>query len=406
MSLRRPLIVFAFVAAVAQLSPASITSTSLRIEGSGLRVVNPSVTTGIDLPVTVQTEFGGKQNNEAVSIEGVVVVGDLTGPGINTPIQLTTAPGHKFQIPGLSRQGAYYLQNIRMMKGSEFLQYATPSVAAITVADLLQTKVSVRQLSPEELRARGITVDARNFDVYEYTFTFIIDGQEVLIPFPVIIDPRTREVQPVTGESPYILPKTGLVEPPRWTPPQIIPMEFGEEGNRPVPGKDPLSGQPVVNRPRIPAAIVIPNSFAVLHQFFAVSLMVTNGAPDGSTVRLEDLTATIKIPTALRTVKTLPTVGFGQPVPIVEPTTGVTFLVAQARGEAEWTLEGLQPGMHRIDFELRATLRETGQLDVPLRATPSAAIVVHDPRFNLNFSHPDTVRKGTDYASDHPESGR
>ncbi|HEX7708969.1 MAG TPA: discoidin domain-containing protein [Thermoanaerobaculia bacterium] len=399
MSFRRPLIAFAFVAAVAQGALASITSTSLRIEGSGLRIVNPAVTTGIDLPVTVQTEFGGKQNDEAVSIEGVVVVGDLTGPEINTPIQLTTAPGYKFQIPGLSRQGVYYLQNIRMMKGGEFLQYATPSIATITVADLLETKVKVRQLSPEELRARGITVDARNFDVYEYTFTFTIDGQEVVIPFPVIIDSRTREVQPVAGERPYVLPKTGLIEPPRWTPPQIIPMEFGEEGSLPVPGRDPISGQPTVSRPKIPAAIVIPNSFAVLHQFFAVSLMVTNGAPDGSTARLEDLRATIKIPTALRTVKTLPTVAFGQPVPIVEPETGVTFLIAQARGEAEWTLEGLQPGTHRIDFELRATLRETGQVDVPLRATPSAAIVVHDPRFNLNFSHPATVRKDGAYST-------
>ncbi|HYI12032.1 MAG TPA: carboxypeptidase regulatory-like domain-containing protein [Thermoanaerobaculia bacterium] len=395
----RTLIALGIFAAGAATAEADITATSLRIQGAGLKVITETVTTSIDLPTTVQTEFGGKQNDEAVSLEGVMAVGDLTGPGIDTPIQLTTAPGHRFQIPGLSMQGIYFLQNVRLMKGTEFLQYASPATAVITVADLLQTKVTVRQLSPDELRARGITVDARNYDVYEYSFTFIIDGKEVVIPFPVIIDPRTHEVQPVKGESPYSLPPQGLIEPPRWSPPQIIPMDFGEEGELPEPGKDPQERAVKGARTSIPAAIVIPNSLAVLHQFFAVAVMVTNGAPEGSAARLEDIKATIKIPTALRTVKTMPQVSFGQPVPIVEPTTGVTFLVAQARGEAEWTLEGLESGTHRIDFDLRAVLRQQGQVDVPMRATPSAAIVVHDPRFNINFSHPDTVRKGIEYST-------
>ncbi|HYK00775.1 MAG TPA: Ig-like domain-containing protein [Thermoanaerobaculia bacterium] len=395
----RTLIALGIFAAGAATAEANITTTSLRIQGAGLRVITETVTTSLDLPTTVQTEFGGKQNDEAVSLEGVMAVGDLTGPGIDTPIQLTTAPGHRFQIPGLSRQGIYYLQNVRLMKGAEFLQYASPATSVITVADLLQTKVTVRQLSPAELRARGITVDPRNYDVYEYSFTFIIDGREVVIPFPVIIDPRTHEVQPVRGESPYSLPPQGLIEPPRWSPPQIIAMDFGEEGELPEPGKDPVERAVKGARTSIPAAIVIPNSLAVLHQFFAVAVMVTNGAPAGSAARLEDIKATIKIPTALRTVKTVPQVSFGQPVPIVEPTTGVTFLVAQARGEAEWTLEGLESGTHRIDFDLRAVLRQEGQVDVPMRATPSAAIVVHDPRFNINFSHPDTVRKGIEYST-------
>ncbi|MDP9191464.1 MAG: Ig-like domain-containing protein [Acidobacteriota bacterium] len=395
----RTIISLGICAVIAATAEANITSTSLRIQGAGLEVVTTTVTTSIDLPTTVQTKFAGKENDQAVALEGVMAVGDLTGPGIETPIQLTTAPGHRFQIPGLSQQGIYYLQNVRLMKGTEFLQSASPATAVITVADLLQTKVTVKQLSADELRQRGITVDTRNYDVYEYSFTFIIDGKTVTIPFPVIIDPRTHQVQPVKGESPYVLPPQGLVEPPRWSPPQIIAMDFGEEGELPEePGKPPVEKSRAA-RVSIPAAIVIPNSLAVLHQFFAVAVMVTNGAPEGSAARLEDIKATIKIPTALRTVKTTPQVSFGQGVPIVEPTTGVTFLVAQARGEAEWTLEGLQPGTHRIDFDLRAVLRQEGQVDTPMRATPSAAIVVHDPRFNINFSHPDTVRKGIEYST-------
>ncbi len=377
---------------------ANIATTSLRIEGAALKVITETVTTGIDLPATIQTEFGGKQNDEAAAIEGLVAIGDLTGPGLETPIQLTTAPGHKFQIPGLAQAGTYYLQNIRLLNGTEFLQYATPAAAVITVADLLRTEISVRQLSPDELRARGITVDARNFDVYEYTFTFIINGQEVRIAYPVVVDPRTHQVQPAGREQPYILPPPDLVEPPRWSPPTIIPMDFGDESDF-VFGTEPKEPTVRAQGRSIPAAIVIPNSLAVLHQFFGVLVMVQNGAPEGSAARLEDIHATIRIPTALRTAGTNPQVSFGQPVPIVEPQTGVRFLVAQARGEGEWMLEGLQPGTHRIDFDIRAVLRQPGQTDLPLRATPSASIVVHDPRFNINFSHPDTVREGIEYST-------
>src|ERR1044071_2231329 len=399
---RRILIALTAAATFAFPAAANITSTSLRIQGAGLAIAEESknVTTGIDLPATVQTVFGGKMNDEALSIEGVQVVGELTGPGLETPIQLATAPGHKFQIPGLPQLGTYYLQNVRLMKGADFLQYATPATAIIQVADLLQTKVTVKQLSPEELRARGITIDSRNFDVYEYSFTFIINGQEVTIPFPVVINPKTHQAMPIAHEGGYVLPSPKLIEPPRWTPPDIIPTEFVEEED--LPEEQPsneLDKEKGGGGPSIPAAIVIPNSLAVLHPFFAVGMMVTNGAPTGSTARLEDIRATIRIPSGLRTVKTDPSVAFGQAVPIVEPTTGVTFLIAQPKGEAGGTPEGLQPGTYRIDFDLRATLKQQGQDDIPMKAAPSASIVIHDPRFNITFSHPDTVRTGLEYSS-------
>src|SRR5881409_2557624 len=101
----------------------------------------------------------------------------------------------------------------------------------------------------------------------------------------------------------------------------------------------------------------LPASLAVLHQFFAVTLMVTNGAPAGSTVTLDSISALIKPPAPLRTVKSVPSVAFNQPVPIVDATTGVTFLVAQAKGDAEWTMEGLQPGTHTIEVEVHATYK-------------------------------------------------
>ncbi len=332
-------------------------------------------------------------------MEGLVAAGDLDGPGIELPIHLETAPGHKFTLPGLSQEGVYYLRNIRLMKGTEFVQSATPSIATITVSNLLQTSVKVRQLTVEELRARGIPIDARNFDVFEYTFSFFIDGKEVDIPYPVVIDKRTREVHPAPGGSEFIIPPVGNVAPPRWNPPAIEGFGLGDDpqDDRKDQGDLGRGGGPA--RPSIPAALVIPNNLAVLHQFFAVTLMVTNGAPEGSSVTIDGITAMIRTPTELRVVKSVPASGFNLPVPVVDATHGVTFLVAQAKGNVDWTIEGLRPGTHTLEVEVRATYKAPGQNDFPLKGTVRASIVVHDPRFSITFSHPDTVRKGIDYST-------
>src|SRR5688500_3421774 len=165
---RAAAIVLALMFSAATVLGADITSATLQIQGTGLRVATESVTTAIDVPTTIQTEFAGKRNDEAPNVPGLIAAGDLTGPGLDTPIQLTTAPGHRFQIPGLPREGTYLLQNVRLMNGNDFVQQAAPSVAVITVANILQPKVRVRQLTPEEIRSRGIVVDGRNFEVYEY----------------------------------------------------------------------------------------------------------------------------------------------------------------------------------------------------------------------------------------------
>ncbi|MFZ2491316.1 MAG: hypothetical protein WA208_07510, partial [Thermoanaerobaculia bacterium] len=395
-------LVFALTLGVGPVA-AQIASDTLEIRGMVLTVETISVTTPLDVGTTIQTGFGGKTNEEAPVVEGLLAAGELIGPGIETPLTLTTVPGARFSIPGLSQAGTYHLQNIRLVNGESILQSATPSIATITVADAVQAELKVRQLTPEEIRSRGIVVDARNYEVYEYTFSFLVNGETVEVPFSVIVDPRTHVVTPVVAEKPFVIPNVRNVEPPRWSPPDVIPFEFPEDPEpftaaEPVPDFDKAV---VRRRPPIPAALVIPSSFAVLHQFFAVALTVTNGSPSGSSARLEDVTATLRIAdlNALRSVRSEPAVAFGRPVPLVDAKTGVTVLVAQAKAEGEWTLEGLQPGTHTVEVDLRATFREEGQEPVPLRAAPKASIVIHDPRFSLTFSHPDTVRDGLDYST-------
>ena len=95
---------------------------------------------------------------------------ELSGPALDAPITLTTTPGGKFQIPALHLAGDYTLSNVRLVdRDGKFIQQAVPSAVTITVADVLKTDVKVRQLTPDELRQRGINLDSRSYDVSEVT---------------------------------------------------------------------------------------------------------------------------------------------------------------------------------------------------------------------------------------------
>jgi hypothetical protein len=377
-----------------------LTSADLQIEGASLRVLTETATVQLGSPASIQTEFGGKTNDQAPHIDGTFAVGDLIGPGIATPITVTTDPGHAFLVAGLSEEGVYYLQNIRLVKDGQLLQTATPSYAVIQVTNALQTKVTVRQLTPAELRALGITVDPSNYDVFEYTFSFLVDGKTVEIPYPVIVNRITHEVTPVKTESEYRLPADQATAPPRWAPPAQVPFELVPLAETPKPpANETDTGGSAPSRPSIHAAIIVPNSLAVLHQFFAVALVVTNGAPAGSQVRLDSVTANISAPNQLRVVKTTPAVSFGQPVSITDQSSGASFLVAQAQGQADWTLEGLKAGTYTVNLDVNATFISPGQKDILLASHPSTSIVVHDARFNVTFSHPATVNRSVQYTT-------
>jgi hypothetical protein len=83
-----------FIGTAASAAAGNIVSADLQIQGAGLRVITISAATGIDIPAAIQTEFGGRQNDDAPSVEGLIAAGDLSGPGIDTPIRLETSPGH------------------------------------------------------------------------------------------------------------------------------------------------------------------------------------------------------------------------------------------------------------------------------------------------------------------------
>ena len=201
-------------------------------------------------------------------------------------------------------------------------------------------------------------------------------------------------------ETPYKLPPIGPITPPRWDPPQMDTFELSDGGELPQPQDDPQKqGGGARVRP-FPAALVIPNSLAVLHQFFAVTLMVTNGAPAGSSVDA----STASPPRSSRRRRCAPSSPC-RPSPSASPFRSSTPPPASrsssrrpgARRNGRW--RGCKPGTHTVEVEVNATYKSPGQADFPLKGTARASVVIHDPRFNMNFSHPDTVRKDIEYST-------
>ncbi|HEX7678835.1 MAG TPA: hypothetical protein VF713_11970, partial [Thermoanaerobaculia bacterium] len=401
---RRALPVFILIAAL--LAPAGqagqIDSANLLITGLALEVPN-SVDTGADIPAVIQTMFGKKMNDD-VPETGLTAVGDLTGPSLDAPVTVTTRPGGKFTLPPLHEQGDYTVLNIRLIdsKGN-FVQYATPTFTVVHVVGALGTTVTIKQLSADDLRARGITIDSRNYDVYDYTFVFTINGQQVVVPYPVIIDRRTHQPVTLPNQPTNALPNPSTSgPPPRFQPPQVIGMSLFEDLlSDKSPGGDeeaPPDPKDKTHHPSIPVAIIIPTGFGVLHQFFAVILNVSNNAPAGSQIVLDSVSATITTPAGLRVAKVNPPVTIGQSVPIRDAN-GATLLVAMAQGSADWSLEALRSGTHPVDIDIHATYKAPNQADVLLHGHSTSTIVVSDPRFQINFVHPQNVRAQEPYTA-------
>jgi RHS repeat-associated protein len=148
------------------LSGGVITSNELHIQGVSFTVEEGPIQLDSQVAGRVQTFVNGRTGDEAPSLDGAVVRGELTGPGLLEAIELQTVPGYPFTIPALSELGVYHLQNIRLVRNGELLRRATPSLVTIEVFNALQSRIEVRQLTPEELRQRGITLDPRNYEFY------------------------------------------------------------------------------------------------------------------------------------------------------------------------------------------------------------------------------------------------
>ena len=177
---------------------------------------------------------------------------------------------------------------------------------------------------------------------------------------------------------------------------------------------------PDLDIPPITGLVVIPGNIAFLNQFFSVLLMVTNVAPDGTTLELRETTATIVLPTGLDRVRGTFEQPGDDPLRLariegigVQPTVPVLQLgpdglrntaddirrLSRRRGAArgEFLVEGLKEGSHLFDLEIEAMLYGLPSGPVKLMGLSAGAVFVRNPTFSVTLAHPRTIRSGEHY---------
>ncbi len=380
----------------------SLGSGTLLVAGTTLAISPESQTVPFDTPTIVNTMLAGFDPDEGELPGDLRVVGDFTGPEIDGVLELQTVPNEPFRIPRLSLKGQYRLENIRLVQGGEFLAYAEPRSAAVLVTQILITRVTSRPLTLEEIRSHGIIVDGTSTRAYNFTFGFGIEGNTFDYNVPIV----------------YWYPRD------HFGPPQITMLGSGGNGSRFRPPQmaafnltlrprdgpqgggcaDP-SGCQEEEMPPLPGVILFPTDLSLLHQFFSVVLLATNGAPEGDILTIRDLTAKIHLPSGLAQARTEPPTTLGTPVPMRVPgpdgelgtADDLTFLVAQSTAEAEFLVEGLREGTHIVDFDLDGVLEGLPTGLRRISGTARGAVVVRDPTLGIVVSHPDVVRADEEY---------
>ncbi|MCI0416343.1 carboxypeptidase-like regulatory domain-containing protein, partial [bacterium] len=370
--------------------PALITG-RITVFGSKIEVSPSLLETPAGIPIFLNTTGKGLSGK---------LRGELRGPGINGAVTFETDPGSPFQLPALQTKGVYYFEDIRLENNGQILASATPDRVEIHVIDVLISKITSRPLSLEEIQSLGIVINESDFTAVSFEVGLEFSSKQVTIGFPILI-PKQANLQPlipnvptnVTFATPQLVggPDSHLIG----EIPSFVPVTFS-------PNRPDFDGI----LPDIPGILIFPNDIAFLNQFFAVVLMVRNGASPGTSLTVDKLTAQMSFdPDEMKLVKTNPSVTLGSPVPVRLPgldqvigtADDLDLIVAGATAQTEFFAEGLQEGTHTVRMNLNGTLRGLVQGDVPITGTATGAVLVRNPNFSITFSHPSIVRAFEEY---------
>ncbi len=376
-----------------------LTSGDLTIAGANLEVAPAFQEIDPGRMTVVETWLSGVARGQAGP--GLRVRGELSGPGLQEPLQLSTVPGEPFHIPGLNREGTYSLSGIRLTDGDEPLLEATPSSVEILVHRLVIASVTSRPLTPEEIESYGIVITEDNYTAWHYTVAYQVEGNDIEIPFDILSGPDG--LTPLEMPDPYYmpLPNVGTEGP-------VPAIQFS--GLEPIVGSETETTQPSTEGgpPVVPGFLIFPTDVAFLNQFFSVIAVVQNGALADSGIELRDVTASLELSgSGIRQAETEPPTIPGEAVPVMDPgpdgevgtSDDLTIIVAHASGEASWLVEGLEEGQHRVTAHLRGELHGLAGGEVAyVEGVIPGVVLVRDPRFSMTFFHPWTVRAGEQYS--------
>ena len=405
--------------------PNVLTSFDFNIVGLGLKADPPyqAVPKGIASRVNALFDTGLFNAAEIIAQlpKDYTVRAELSGPSLLTPMQLVTRPGSPFDLPTLAIFGKYYLSNIRLCDGSgNTLFGAIPQAVAIeSIPDPLITSVTTRQLTVQELQERGVTFDSSNFTAYQFTVGIATSSGQIPLTLPVIIPTgqTVQETPDLVGATPISIPQPDTMVIPPDIPETALPRNLVVEPfmmevlDKEVTAKYTL--------PPISGVMIIPGNIGFLHQYFSAMMLVANGAPLQSNLVIKDVQTKILFPAGedlvpgsdafpgddpLRMAKGVVDY-FPQIMSVMnagpDGKNGTSDDVGSLRpaesGQADFTIEGLQEGTHKLDFEITATLEGLPIGPVTLKGKASGAVLVRNPDFAITLGHPATVRAGEQY---------
>ncbi len=382
------------------------------------QTVPKNIATGVRV-LLVQPE--GSTDAPAIPSDALVFA-ELRGPALQTPVTLTARPNEALPIPPLALSGLYTVSNIRLVSQGATLIQGSPDATTIEVIDkVIESQVSSRPLTAQEIRDRGIVVDQSNFQVVNFTAAFGFQDRQVNIDFPMIVPTSTAAaapppipplqlptLQPATVPTPSSqLPELQLaLQTPNVSVSGLLLRV--EEGDPDLVG---------LNIPPIPGVIVIPGNIAYLNQFFSVLLMVSNVAPGNSDLVVRDVTAEIILPPGNDTVPStgddpLRMARLGDP-PVeqsqVQPVTqagpdgalgtadDIPSLAPGESGNSEHLVEGRKEGTHTVEMNISAMLHGLPVGPVRISGRAVGVVEVRNPTFALTLSHPHTVSAGEEY---------
>ncbi|MCP4214762.1 MAG: hypothetical protein GY765_08890 [bacterium] len=372
----------------------TISEGDVKVNGLSLQVSPADQTVPANTPTAVETTF---EVENGQLLKGMVVKGDLQGPGLKTSLTLTTLPNRKFSIPGLSSKGDYYLENIRLERDGKVLMQAVPERVHIKVMDIMVTKIETRALSIEEIREKGINITEENFTVYHFSVGIMVGSKPVTYSFPVVYSNKAPYIPAGGGGGGSSTGFSG------GTAKQTIPFSLD------LPHVSNSSGGfgSTADEAKLMGVLVFNNDIAFLNQFFSVMFIVVNNSPADSTtpLALKDITATLTLPEGLREAQTTPPHISGTPIPVNDPgpdgklgtDDDLNIILVACSGKAEFLAEGLKEGTHIVSVDFDGTLTGLPGGDTPISGSASGAVVVRNPEFSVTFSHPEVIRLGEEY---------
>lgn len=353
--------------------------------------------------------------------QGYTVRAELSGPAFQTPLSLVARPGEPFELPTLPVIGRYTLGNIRLCdeKGTTLFGAMPEAVAIESIPDPIVTSVTTRQLTVQELQERGVTFDSSNFSAYQFTVGIATQSGQVPLTLPVVI-PTSQVVQQtpeIIAAAPVSIPLAETAITPPDVPETAVPLNLEvkpfmlEVEDKEVAAKYVL--------PPIPGVVVIPGNIGFLHQYFSALAMVTNGAPLQSGLTIRDVSAAISFPLGEDKIAGSDEAPGDDPLRMAKGGSGyfpramdvansgpdgkpgttddIGSMKPGESGQADFTIEGLKEGTHRVDFDITATLDGLPIGPVTIKGKASGAVLVRNADFSVTFGHPATVRAGEAY---------